>query len=100
MNWARPVIGCAAGGPEEIVIDGETGLLVPPGAAEKLAGAIIELLNSSERRREMGLAGRRRLVENYSHIAMARSFEHLYRAQLVDAEGHGVSKTGTPTELS
>jgi len=100
MNWARPVIGCLAGGPEEIVIDGETGLLVPPGAAEKLADAMIELLNSSERRREMGLAGRRRLIENYSHIAMARSFEHLYRARLVDAEGHGVSKTGTRTELS
>ena len=37
--------------PEEIVIDGETGLLVPPGAAERLADAIIELLTSSARRR-------------------------------------------------
>jgi len=99
MNWARPVIGCAAGGPEEIVIDGETGLLVPPGAAERLADAIIELLTSSPRRREMGLSGRRRLVENYSHITMARCFERLYRARLVDPEGHGVSRSGARAEL-
>jgi glycosyltransferase involved in cell wall biosynthesis len=83
MNWAKPVIGCAAGGPEEIVIDGETGLLVPPADPQMLAEAISQLLASSERRREMGLAGRRRLVEEYSHLSMARGFERLYR-QLVD----------------
>lgn len=80
MNWARPVIGCAAGGPEEIVIDGETGLLVPPKNAEQLSAAIIELLRSSGRRREMGLAGRKRLVKEYSHVAMASAFERLYRS--------------------
>jgi glycosyltransferase involved in cell wall biosynthesis len=79
MNWAKPVIGCAAGGPEEIVVDGETGLLVPPGNAQRLAAAINQLLASSEKRREMGLAGRARLVEEYSHLSMARGFERLYR---------------------
>ncbi len=100
MNWARPVIGCAAGGPEEIVIDGETGLLVPPGNAERLADAIVELLASSVRRREMGISGRRRVVENYSHIAMARSFERLYRARLEDAKRHGAATTGSRADLS
>ena len=80
MNWARPVIGCAAGGPEEIVIDGKTGLLVPPADGERLAAAINELLGSPTRRREMGLAGRARLVKEYSHLAMARDFERLYRS--------------------
>ena len=99
MNWARPVIGCAAGGPEEIVIEGETGLLVPPSDAERLADAIIELLSSSVRRREMGLAGRRRLVEMYSHIAMARGFERLYRVLVEGADGHAASRAGARAEL-
>ncbi|MFV1979648.1 MAG: glycosyltransferase, partial [Rhodothermia bacterium] len=99
MNWARPVIGCAAGGPEEIIVEGETGLLVPPNNAEGLSGAIIELLSSSVRRREMGLAGRRRLVEKYSHIAMARGFEQLYRALVEGADGHAASKAGASVEL-
>jgi glycosyltransferase involved in cell wall biosynthesis len=86
MNWARPVIGCAAGGPEEIVVEGETGLLVPPANAQRLAGAINHLLASSKSRREMGLAGRARLVEEYSHLSMARGFERLYRP-LVDRAG-------------
>jgi glycosyltransferase involved in cell wall biosynthesis len=79
MNWAKPVIGCAAGGPEEIVVDGETGLLVPPESPQKLAEATSKLLASPTRRRDMGLAGRRRLVEEYSHLAMAVGFERLYR---------------------
>src|SRR5262249_25631302 len=37
MDQARPVIACAAGGPEDIVAQGETGLLVPPESPEALA---------------------------------------------------------------
>jgi glycosyltransferase involved in cell wall biosynthesis/GT2 family glycosyltransferase len=93
MNWARPVIGCAAGGPEEIIVDGETGLLVPPENGLRLAEAIVELLSSPTRRREMGRAGRTRLIQEYSHLAMARGFERLYRP-LVDRAGEGSGESG------
>ena len=82
MNWARPVIACSAGGPEEIVVNGRTGVLVPPGDAQALETSINNLLGSPSKRRDMGIAGRRRLLENYTHLSMARSFESLYRETL------------------
>ncbi len=85
MNWARPVIGCAAGGPEEIIVDGETGSLVPPGDAEALAEAICALLSDADLRRRLGLAGRQRLLDHFSQISMAKEFERLYRGLLETA---------------
>ena len=46
MNYARPVIGCDAGGPAEIIVHGETGLLIPPSDPRSLALAISRLLAS------------------------------------------------------
>lgn len=86
MNWARPVIACAAGGPEEIVVDGETGVLVPPSDAPELADAVNRLLASPAGRRDMGLAGRRRLLDRYTHVAMAKSFVSLY-AEMLERKG-------------
>jgi len=82
MNFAKPVIGCRAGGPEDIIVDGETGLLVPPQDPRALADAILALVISLEKRDEMGRAGRRRLLDRYSHIAMAEEFVAVYRQML------------------
>jgi len=82
MNYARPVIGCRAGGPEDIIADGETGLLVPPQDPGALADAVVRLVSSPEQSREMGHAGRRRLLDQYSHIAMAKEFVTVYRKML------------------
>jgi glycosyltransferase involved in cell wall biosynthesis/GT2 family glycosyltransferase len=79
MDMARPVIGCAAGGPTDIIVDGRTGLLVPPRDPARLAHAIIELLGDHGRRRQMGLEGRRRLLERFTHTTMAAGFVDLYR---------------------
>ncbi|MCB0151631.1 MAG: glycosyltransferase family 4 protein, partial [Caldilineaceae bacterium] len=82
MNYAKPVIGCQAGGIPEVVDDGVTGRLVEPAAAPALAEAMVELLSSPALLREMGLAGRRRLLERFTHVQMARGFETIYRAVL------------------
>jgi glycosyltransferase involved in cell wall biosynthesis len=88
MNYARPVIGCRSGGPKDIIADGETGLLVPPQDPSALAEAIVRLVSSPDQRREMGLAGRQRLLERYSHIAMAERFVEVYRMMLNGPSGH------------
>jgi len=82
MNYAKPVIGCQAGGIPEVVDHGVTGLLVEPGAPAALAEAMLSLLKSPQRMREMGLAGRQRLLERFTHIQMARQFAEVYRAAI------------------
>ncbi len=80
MNYAKPVIGCQAGGIPEVVDHGVTGLLVEPQAPTAVAEAIVSLLKSPVKLREMGVAGRQRLLEEFTHIQMARNFERVYRA--------------------
>lgn len=53
----------------ELVLDGETGLLVPPGAPEALAGALAALIGDPARRAELGRRGQARLVAEFSHDA-------------------------------
>ncbi len=82
MDCAKPVVACAAGGPLDIVIPEATGLLVPPRDADALAHAILHLASSRETRIEMGQAGRRRLLERFTHLTMARGFQAAYRRAL------------------
>ncbi|GAB4427986.1 MAG: hypothetical protein Kow0031_08110 [Anaerolineae bacterium] len=82
MNHARPVVGCRVGGPAEIVAHGETGLLVPPESPAELAAAIIKLLAQPLTRREMGLAGRQRLLQSFTYQQMAAQYVQFYRAVL------------------
>jgi glycosyltransferase involved in cell wall biosynthesis len=60
MIFAKPCIACAVGGMAEVVQDGETGLLIPPGSSDALTGAVLALARDPDRRRRMGEAGRRR----------------------------------------
>ncbi len=54
---AKPVVASRIGGVEELVVDGETGLLVPPGDPQTQAEAIVRVLDSPEEARRMGECG-------------------------------------------
>jgi glycosyltransferase involved in cell wall biosynthesis len=82
MNFAKPVIGCRAGGVPEVVNDGVTGRLVDPNSPKQLAEAIVALLRSPRTLYEYGMAGRQRLLDYFTHVHMARSFERIYRRVL------------------
>lgn len=82
MNYAKPVVGCWTGGVPEVVENGVTGILVEPGAPKALAEALVSLLKSPEKMREMGIAGRQRLLERFTYIEMAKSFETVFRETL------------------
>lgn len=60
MNAGLPTVATAVGGVPEAVVDGETGLVVPPGDFERLADALVELSTDGERRARMGEAARER----------------------------------------
>ena len=81
MTCGRPVIASRAGGLAEIVVDGETGLLVPPGNSEALAKALRCLLADQDLRQNMGLAGKRR-AEEFRACTIVPRVEEVYRSVL------------------
>ena len=81
---ARPVVAMAGPGLAEAVVDGETGLLVPPGDVAGLARCMAELLASRERAATMGRAARSRMEQHWSLGATVDSYEAIYRAVLAD----------------
>lgn len=86
MAAALPVLATAVGGTPEVVIDGETGLLVPPGDAEALTSAITRLLKNPQLREEMGQAGRKRVESEFSINNTVREVKRLY-VNLVTQKG-------------
>jgi len=78
MATGRPVIATAHGGPCEIVVDGVTGLLVPPGDVAALAGAIRRVTDDRTFAQAMGAAGRARAIERYSSTAYLAGVHHVY----------------------
>ena len=82
MACATAVVASRTGGIPEVVADGETGLLVPPDEPEPLADALNALLRDPDRAAEMGLAGRKRAVAEFSWQTIAAQTADLY-AELV-----------------
>jgi glycosyltransferase involved in cell wall biosynthesis len=87
MSYALPVIGGDVGGIPEMVQEGETGLLVPPRAPDRLAAALRLLLTDAPVRRKYGAAGRRRCENLFSLHAHTRAVLAEYRAVLMATDG-------------
>ena len=80
MATGLPVVATRVGGTPEVVLDGVTGLLVPPGSPEALAAAIIRLHGDPELGGQMGLAGLERVRGDFDVTRMVFAYEALYEA--------------------
>ena len=78
MAAGKPIVATNVGGNPEVVIDGETGFLVPPKQPDKMAEAIIKVLQNPELARKMGVAGRERIEKNFSLDRMVSDYSLLY----------------------
>lgn len=87
MACQVPVVASRVGGLPEIVIDGETGLLVDKGVPEQLAEAVVRLLQDGALRQRMGEAGRRRVESVFNQRDHAGAMLDLYRRVLADHGG-------------
>jgi glycosyltransferase involved in cell wall biosynthesis len=79
MATGKPVVATAHGGPLEIVEDGRTGDLVPPGDAAAMASAIVALLRDPARRERMGVHARDRVLAHYTAEQYVAGVEAVYR---------------------
>jgi glycosyltransferase involved in cell wall biosynthesis len=82
MAAGVPVIATAIGGTDEVVRDGETGMLVPPANPAALAAAIARALAGRESASRLALAARSLVAREYSVASMVRSVSHLYEELL------------------
>jgi len=84
MAVGLPVVATAVGGTPEVVVDGVTGLLIPPGDPDALAQSIAHLLCDPDLRYRMGQAGRERVVNHFSVGRMVEQTTRLYEHLLVE----------------
>jgi glycosyltransferase involved in cell wall biosynthesis len=82
MAMALPVVTTRITGVPELVEDGEQGLLVPPGRADRLADALELLVRAPSERRRMGDAGRRKVSEDFDVARSARQMRSVLEREL------------------
>ena len=78
MAHGRPVVATDVGGLRDLVVDGKTGILVPPGDAAALRTALQRLLGDPDLRRRLGAAGRERARERFSWAAVTDASVAVY----------------------
>lgn len=84
MASGLPVVATDVSGTREVMVHGETGLMVPPGDAEQLARAIDQILLDPARARAMGAAGRRRIEASFSAQTQAKEYIALFERILAN----------------
>ncbi len=78
MAAGKPMVATEVGGNAELIVDGETGFLVPPRDPSALADGILRVLEDPALAKSMGLQGRARISRQFSVEAMVSATERLY----------------------
>lgn len=84
MAMEKPTVGSLIGPVAEVVANGVTGYLVPPGNPRAFADRVLGLLEDEKKRLDFGKAGRRRVEQHFSETRMFDSIEGHYRRLLGD----------------
>ena len=86
-----PVVACAVGGVPDVIVDGETGVLVPRGDAGALARALRALLAASDERLRLGAAARRYVERRFEIGAVVAAHHSLYTRALGERAASGAA---------
>lgn len=78
MSVGLPVLATSTAGFEEVMVDGETGYLIPYNDIHSMAEKMMALYMSPEKRNKFGLAGRKRVMELYEWKHNVSQMEHIY----------------------
>jgi glycosyltransferase involved in cell wall biosynthesis len=87
MATGIPVIASDSGGNREVVLEGSTGRLFPPGDERRLAALILELARDAGARQAMGRAGRARALDLFTVRRMVEEMEAVYEGGLAGRKG-------------
>ena len=84
MACAKPVVASRISGIPELVEDGKTGLLVTPGSADEIAGALQELAENAALRHQMGQAGREKVEREFDQRDCIEQLSRLFTAKKIE----------------
>ena len=88
MSAGKAVVATEVNVLPEIVVNGETGFIVPPGDMYRMADALITLANDPVKTREMGIAGYQRMSEYFTLEKMGYQTETVFR-RIISNNRHG-----------
>jgi glycosyltransferase involved in cell wall biosynthesis len=94
MGLGRPVVTTATEGNVELIEDGVTGILVPPGDHTALAKAVVSILRDRERAAEIGASARRRVQERFTADRMSAHYSALFEEVAGGDRNRSRSKEG------
>lgn len=89
MATQTPIVATRVGGVAEAVVDGETGILVPPGSPEDLAGVLRSLVEHRERAHTLARSGWKRAHDEFSTDTMTDRYLEVYREMSGQTAGPG-----------
>ena len=78
MAAAKPIVSSAIGGTDELIVHGESGILVPPGDAQALASALHQMLADRRLSERFGRAARARVRRHFASSAIAHRVTRVY----------------------
>jgi glycosyltransferase involved in cell wall biosynthesis len=90
-----PVVATAVGGTPEVVEDGISGYLVPPGDSPALADRIVWMLSDAASRKDMGLRGKERVFSHFTFASQAQQYSSLF-AELTSRTVDGPRRDTSP----
>ena len=95
MAAGKPIVATALNQATEVIEDGQTGLLVEPGNADRFAEALLSLLKDPKERVRLGQNARQQAIERYSWTEYTKRLEEVYRSVLRNASsGSPATATG------
>ncbi|HEX6750636.1 MAG TPA: glycosyltransferase [Longimicrobium sp.] len=96
MAMGLPVVATRCGGPEELMDDGATGLLVENGSPRAVADALARVHGDAALRARLGAAAARAACERFSVDAQVRAYERLYHAVTAGRRGRARAASSDP----
>ena len=99
MALGRPVVTTSAGGSAEVVVDGVSGLVVPPRDARAIADAVTRVLRDPDLAARLGSAAEIRVRDHFGVEAMLSALDELYRSELARA-GIAIAAPASPVDLA
>lgn len=82
MLFEKPVVSTHVGGVPEVVVDGETGIIVEPQAPKQLAEAVIRLFENPDMLHDFGVAGRERVLREFDPVQRVKKITAMYEEVL------------------